>query len=142
MHTPKVGRGADQWRANYTTKKESCILHIQAPSKVLGNPPTFWHHCAFFRIWCQAHHHSRHSLILAFSTWSRSKVPRPIACNIYHPHPKTIYINSICSEQKWEANSGVKGKHPTHCANRVNPLGRNCTVGHIARTAILPLSNQ
>ena len=33
---------------------------------------------------------------------------------------------------------GVKDKHPTNRANRVNPLAGNCNVAHIARFATLP----
>ena len=42
--------------------------------------------------------------------------------------------------RQWRAREAnlclcVIGKHPTHRANRVNPLGGNCNVAHIARIA-------
>jgi hypothetical protein len=37
--------------------------------------------------------------------------------------------------------AGVKGKHPTHRANKVNSLGGNCNEAHTVRIATLPPSD-
>jgi hypothetical protein len=59
---------------------------------------------------------------------------------------KCLYLKDTCVSVDIVVNggagkrtrvAGVKGKHPTHRANRFNPLGTNCNVAHLAALPFL-----